>query len=171
MAMRWAAPCTERAGTQGTRENHGVHTCSTRASCRRASQEITRFYTHINLQRSRDTRATAATRTVWALVLLHRMPSLPRTRIARHRHAPCHAHPPIVHAATACMLRSRQRPTTPCYALSLWQRMVIAARQRRLRRPRSSLPAHSVRPVKPRWPSKLFDSTPAGGTTRTFRSR
>ena len=59
-------------------------------------------------------------------------------------------------------------PTTPTVPLSLWQRMALAARQPRLRRPRSSLPAHSVSPVKPRWPSKLFDSTPAGAPRMPF---
>jgi hypothetical protein len=93
-----------------------------------------------------------------------RMPSLPRTRITRHRYAPCHAHPPIVHAATACSMRSRQSPQLRPY-FSLWP---LAARQPRLRRPRSSLPAHSVSPVKLRWPSKLFDSTPFGAPRMPF---
>ena len=105
---------------------------------------------------------------LWATRLSScRMPSLPRTRITRHRYAPCHAHPPIVHAATACSVRSRQSPRLRPY-FSLWPRMALAARQPRLRRPRSSLPAHSVSPVKPRWPSKLFDSTPAGAPRMPF---
>ena len=75
---------------EGTRENHGVHTCSTRASCRRASQEITRFYTHINLQLRRDTRATAATHCVGASPLAPHAITPPDThRSSSARPMPC----------------------------------------------------------------------------------